>query len=259
MSFDATQFTVFGIPPYAFFAGIGAFFAFLVFNCLLLYFKADIRAGNRAVVLSIPILLLGAKFFGIVASLFRSIVQNKPINYKTFLNSSIVFYGGLIFFVISFLFMIHKLCSEEKKKILNALVVAIPLFHCFGRIGCFTGGCCYGIQTDLNIGIIYTTWVNGHNSTATRIPIQLIEAALNFILFAILLWLVLHKKEKINLLKVYIVSYSGIRFLDEFFRDGFDKSILNGISAAQIISILLIAVIIIITIKERKFRNVQQG
>lgn len=258
MSFDATHFTVFGIPPYAFFAGIGAVFAVFVFNYLLLYFKADIKIGNKAVIFSIPVLLLGAKFFGMIASLIKSIVKNNPVTFKTFLNSGIVFYGGLIFFLISFLLIIHKQCVEEQKKILNAMAVSIPLFHCFGRIGCFTAGCCYGIQTKLDIGLVYTTWVNGKTCTATRIPVQLIESALNLILFVFLFWLALRQKKKVNLLKVYIVAYSCIRFFDEFLRDNFDKNILYGISAAQIISVLLVATVITITIIERKLKNVQQ-
>lgn len=257
MSFNATTFTVFGIPPYVFFAGIGAVFGFFVFNLLLLRLKADMSIGNRAVVLSIPALLLGAKLFGIIANIVKCIVYNKPITLDTFLYSGIVFYGGLVFFLISFWLIVRKISPQDREKIIDSLAVSIPLFHAFGRIGCFTAGCCYGIPTKSIIGITYTTWVQGSPFTETRVPIQLIEAMLNIMLFALLLWIATHKKTKGKLIMLYIILYALVRFINEFFRGDIDKTILFGFSAAQAISIALIIIVSIKLIKERMVKNVQ--
>lgn len=257
MRIDTTVITIWGIPPYIFFVGIGAVLAFFVFNCLLLHLKADMKFGNRAVVLSIPAMFIGAKLFGIIANLVESIAYNVAINFDTFLYSGIVFYGGLIFFLICFLLLMHKNTPQERNKITDSLAVSIPLFHTFGRVGCFFAGCCYGISTESVIGVAYTTWVNGTELTAQRIPIQLIEASLNLLLFALLLWMVLHKKQDGKLLMIYVILYGSIRFIDEFFRGDIDKSILCGFSAAQVISIILIMIVSIKLIRERKNKNVQ--
>ena len=252
MSFNATQFTVFGIPPYVFFAGIGAFVAFFVFNCILQFEKADFKTGNKAVVLSIPFLLMGAKLFGIIANIAESIKNNLPISLDTIIYSGIVFYGGLIFFALSFLFFTRKCEITEKTKIYDALACAIPIFHAFGRVGCFTAGCCYGIETDSLLGIEYTTWVNGVVTTETRIPIQLIETFANLLIFTLLVVIVLRKKNKGKILIIYAGLYSTVRFFDEFFRFSNKAKLFELFSAAQIISLIILIIVVTILLKERK-------
>lgn len=252
MSFDATRFTVFGIPPYVFFAGIGAFVAFFVFNCFLQYEKADFKLGNKAVVWSIPFLMIGAKLFGIIANIAENIRDKIPITLDTFIYSGIVFYGGLIFFALSFLFFTRKCEIAEKEKIYDALACAIPIFHAFGRIGCFTAGCCYGIATDSQLGIKYTTWVNGVVTTETRIPVQLIEALANLLVFILLVVIALKNKNKGRILIIYIGLYSTIRFFDEFFRFSNKAKLFEFFSAAQIISLLILIIVVTILLKERK-------
>ena len=69
----------------------------------------------------------------------------------------------------------------------DILAVIIPIFHFFGRIGCFFAGCCYGKITNSNISVIYTNKIDNTIVTASRIPTQLIEAGLNFVLFLCIL------------------------------------------------------------------------
>lgn len=261
MSFNATQFTVFGIPPYVFFAGLGVLIAFFVFNCLLLHLKANIKQGNRAVVFSIPMLLIGAKLFGVIANIARNIEKKEPITIDTFIYSGIVFYGGLIFFTFFFFLYIRKYSKEDKIKITDSLACAIPVFHAFGRIGCFTAGCCYGISTASWFSIDYTTWVDGAVSSDMRVPIQLIEAAANLMIFVMLLLLILRKKCKGELIFVYIILYSSIRFVDEFFRGDNEENIFGIFSAAQIISIALIfvALLILMIVRSKKCLKKMNG
>lgn len=257
MSFNATTFTVCGIPPYIFFVGIGAVAAFGLYNFLLIRLKADIKKANRAAVFSIPALLFGAKLFGVVANIVECVVYNKPINKDTFLYSGIVFYGGLIFFVFCFCLIIHKYPMELKVKILDSLAPSIPLFHLFGRIGCFTAGCCYGVPSKGAFGVTYTTWVKGITTTCYRIPIQLVESCFNLLLCIFLLCMVIKGCFKGKLVYIYILTYSCIRFVDEFFRGDINKEILHGFSAAQLISVILFVVAFIILFKERKEKYVQ--
>ena len=61
------------------------------------------------------------------------------------------------------------------------------LSHCFtafGRIGCFLGGCCYGVEVDW--GIVYTNSLIPEANGVPRLPVQLIEAGFNLLLFCLL-------------------------------------------------------------------------
>ena len=109
----------------------------------------------------------------------------------------------------------------------------MPLFHAFGRIGCFLAGCCYGkkLSTPIVIGTI----------EFARIPVQIIESMAEFILF-IVLFILSKKNRDIDLLRIYLVIYAVIRFADEFLRGDKIRGIYGGVSTAQWISLIILFV-----------------
>lgn len=110
--------------------------------------------------------------------------------------SGFVFYGGLFGVIFTLLFFTRK-DRDLRNRIFRMAVPAMPLFHAFGRIGCFLTGCCYGKTLKKSLMIC--------GIELTRIPVQLIEALAEFILFAVLIMLD-RRKEKVDLLKVYLLS-----------------------------------------------------
>ena len=58
-----------------------------------------------------------------------------------------VFYGGLIGGAISGLLYL-KVAKQSIPLYTDLMAPLIPLFHSFARVGCFLGGCCYGIECD---------------------------------------------------------------------------------------------------------------
>ena len=61
-----------------------------------------------------------------------------------YLSGGFVFYGGLF----GALAAVWLFCRRRKvpfSQLGADLVPAVPLFHTFGRVGCFLAGCCYGI------------------------------------------------------------------------------------------------------------------
>ncbi len=149
-----------------------------------------------------------------------------------------VFYGGLIGgFIAGFIYM-------KKKKLdiggfTDIIAPAIPLFHCFGRIGCFLGGCCYGIESDF--GFTFHNALIEQANGVNRFPVQLFEAGFNLVFFLVL-WLLLSKNRlKTHLLSVYLIAYPIGRFGFEFLRGDEYRGFLFGLSTSQFISILLIA------------------
>ena len=160
-----------------------------------------------------------------------------------------VFYGGLI---MGLLFgMLY--CKFRKIKLgvfADCFAVAIPLFHAFGRIGCFLSGCCYGIESKL--GFTATEAIVQSCNHINRFPVQLLESFLNIVIFVILL--VLFRKGIITgrLMPLYLIMYPVVRFFDEFLRGDEYRGMLLGLSTSQWISVIICAAAVIILVKNKR-------
>ena len=175
--------------------------------------------------------------------LFLAIIRKIPsfsvlIQYLQYLFGGAVFYGGLIIGILA-----GMAYGKRKQLDLDAYsdigAAAIPLFHGFGRIGCFLGGCCYGVEC--KIGFIYTRSVVEEAHGVRRFPIQLVESFLNFALFFFLWWLLRKSRFKGKLLYLYLCLYALIRFILEFWRGDEARGFLLGMSTSQFIGIFVFA------------------
>lgn len=177
------------------------------------------------------------------------------IYWQIFVNwiEGMVFYGGLIGALVGGI-IYCKVRKINADSFSDCFAPAIPLFHCFGRLGCFFSGCCYGIESDL--GFTATNAIIDSCNNVSRFPVQLFEAGLNLVLFGILI-LFFHKRIFVgNLIYVYLILYSIIRFCDEFLRGDIYRGIWLALSTSQWISIaLLIFSVIMLTIKKHKKKN----
>ena len=172
--------------------------------------------------------------------------------------SGMVFYGGLLC-VLLFMLIYCKKAKYPVRPYFNIMVVSFPLFHCFGRIGCTLSGCCYGIEYHGALAIQYpaaliTEGVNDHLADFPRFPIQLAEAALELILFIVLLILYLKKEDAVSITSIYLICYSLIRFGDEFLRGDVARGIWGPFSTSQWISLAIFigTVIFLIVQKTRQ-------
>jgi len=169
-----------------------------------------------------------------------------------FLRSGGVFYGGLLggFFAVVLLVHRYKLPFW---KTADAFAPGVALGQAFGRQGCFSAGCCWGKPTDLPWGVHFSQ--AGHEYTGVPIytadgldaylhPTQLYESFLMFGVFALLYYL--HRKKKFDgqILILYGIIYSIIRFSIEFIRDdprgdllGFTTA--TGLSTSQGVSLIV--------------------
>lgn len=162
-----------------------------------------------------------------------------------------VFYGGLIGALISLI--IYSKCKKQplKKEFFDVFAVCIPLFHFFGRIGCFLGGCCYGIES--NFGFIANNSLLPEMSGVRRFPIALVESGFNLLLFVFLLCLYRRKLFHKKLIFVYMTLYPIGRFVFEFFRGDEIRGIFFGLSTSQWISIIMFLIAIVhLIIKNKK-------
>jgi len=248
LEYDAVTARIFEISPYTFFAVIGIVFATSSFILLLLKHGYSIPKYTKIFLLSGLGLLIGARFFGVLTGLYVALASNTPVTIYTFLNTGIVFYGGLIGFLVSFLLICKKWNKKIEYRIVDIAVVCIPLFHFWGRLGCFFGGCCFGIETQSAFSILYTTAINGYINTASRIPVQLIEAILNLVIFAGLFKLLSMAKLKGQLMKIYLAIYAIMRIVLEFFRGDLARGVWYGVSFSQAVSAVILMVSLVSTL-----------
>ncbi len=196
-------------------------------------------------------LALGAKLFGIISKSIYNKVEtgNWDMNDSIF-NSGIVYWGGLIGFLVA-IYLTCRLRKKDFSDIANSLAVVIPLFHGFGRLGCYFAGCCYGRRYDGLFSLPYRLGLDGE--WEERLPVQLIEAGFEFALFVILFRLYLQRRQnkELHFINFYLVLYSIFRFLIEFFRGDNVRGVIVWLSFSQIISMIVLITIIIIIIRKR--------
>lgn len=149
-----------------------------------------------------------------------------------------VFYGGLLGGMAAG--FLYARCGKKKLDLAaytDMIAPAVPLFHMFGRIGCFLGGCCYGVESDF--GIVFEHSLVEAANGVRRFPIQLVEAGFNLLLFVVLAWLLKKGLCKGKLFLLYLLAYSAGRFVLEFWRGDAYRGFLFGVSTSQWISVLL--------------------
>lgn len=192
--------------------------------------------------------LLGSKLLFLAVSL-KTIIENH-IPFEAVLKGGFVFYGGLIGGILGLIIYVKQF-KMSLPDFLDVYSVCLPLGHTFGRIGCFFGGCCYGIEHKSPISVIYTESAGNTPLHTPLLPIQLIESAVLFIFFFIMLSLFL-KNRRGYLPIFYLIMYSIARFILEFFRGDKERGSLLGISTSQIISIVIVFLLTVYFVNQRK-------
>lgn len=237
---------------------VGFLICYFLLNKLLLE-RHIFRKYNGAYLLSSIGMLLGAKLFGFISKLLYTYNLEKILRFEYSLKKSgIVYLGGLL----GYLVMLKILCffkGRNWNEISSITAVIVPLFHFFGRIGCFFGGCCYGVESDSRIAIPYHIVLKDEPWT-NRIPVQLMEAFFELILFVIFyFWyqkkLNKQKEEDNQMLDFYLLLYSIWRFIIEFWRGDVERGKFGWISFSQIVSIFIfVFALISVCIKRRKLK-----
>lgn len=163
-----------------------------------------------------------------------------------FLRSGGVFYGGLIGAILSGYFLMRRY-QLPWWKTADACAPGIAIGNFFGRQGCFAAGCCWGKPTTLPWGVKFTEL--GHEITGVPLdvrlhPTQLYESFAMLLVFFFLFWLHKHRRFDGQVILLYALLYSVIRFAIEFLRDDprgdlFGLTTLTGLSTSQLISLIV--------------------
>ena len=234
------------IPSYSLLAFIGLMFAIVI--CVVREKKYGYNDRILLIIMCFTLIgmALGSKLLFFITQM-PYVLEDFSIKklLDTFITSGFVFYGGLLG-AYAFAYLGARVVKVEPKQMLSYLTPSFVIFHAFGRIGCFLGGCCYGIPWEYGIAM-------AESPDIKRFPIQLFEAGIELLIFFMLLRI--EKKGTYNLAVIYLLTYSIIRFLDEFLRDDGIRGIwLLGLSTSQYISLIIFVSVIVYLIihKERK-------
>jgi len=238
-------FTIFDtfISSYAVTAAIGVFAAGI--TAMVRYKKLTGSNYPMLIVLlfsTIGILLGGSILYGITRIeywhyIFEAEDLWTAIRLIGVIFGGLVFYGGLLggMLVAGIIIKINKYPGEL---ITDVAAPSAALFHAFGRIGCFLGGCCYGIESDF--GFVFTHSLNESANGVRRLPVQLFESGYEFILFFVLSYLLKKEKLKGRLFSLYLLLYAVFRFVIEYFRGDIYRGFIFGLSTSQFISIFIV-------------------
>ncbi len=131
-------------------------------------------------------------------------------NPSFWMGGGMVFYGGLgggMAFAAAYSLGLRRFPPER----LFCLLPGLAFGHAIGRVGCWLAGCCYGRPTSWPLGVV----LDG----VSRHPVQLYEAAALSGL-GVFLWHKIRRKDWPGqwIWPTYLLSYSVMRFLLEFFR-----------------------------------------
>lgn len=182
--------------------------------------------------------IAGSRIFFVIIN--AGFYLKNPVAIFKIWEGGLVFYGGVLLALPTAIWYVKK----NRLGIWSTADVFAPsaaIGHAFGRIGCFSAGCCYGKPAP---GIPWAVTFSDPESLAQigmpLHPTQLYESAGEFINFLILITLRKHQSFKGQLFWTYLLLYSVLRFIVEFFRGDEARGFLLGsISISQGISVLM--------------------
>lgn len=188
--------------------------------------------------------IMGAKVWDMITKYLEN--EDIVISLESYIDSGLSFYGGVILGAC-FVFVASLILQIDFNLYAKNLIFLVPLLHGIWKIGCFMGGCCYGVPYGGFGSVIYPEGVRAP-AGIELFPIQLIESSISFVMSAFFYLRGRKKQWKYPVLE-YIGYYSGIRFCVEFFRwHGTNRTL----SIAQMTSLVcLVAVVLCYYLKEK--------
>jgi phosphatidylglycerol:prolipoprotein diacylglycerol transferase len=244
------------IHTYGFFVALGFFFGILLAKSQAQ--KAGIDP-DKIMDLSFFVLLaaiIGARLFYVLT--VPEVFIADPVEILRIWNGGLVFYGGFIAAFIAALIYIKK-NNLLLWKTADILAPSVVLGQFFGRLGCFSAGCCYGKVCHLPWAVTFTDPKSLAPLHTSVHPTQLYSSVCDLMIFAALIFLRKRKKYHGYLFWMYVMLYGITRFVIEMFRGDFRGDDLLGVlSISQAIggTLAVIAVVMLLKLSKKSKRSV---
>ena len=240
------------IQWYSFFIFLGIFFAGLVVMSEARRFRVNEDFLINLIFYLIPISLIGARLYYVAFNF--EYYSNNLIEIVQVWRGGLAIHGGILF---GFLWITHY-CKRYKVQVirmLDIIVVGLLLGQAIGRWGNFFNQEAYGsVTTETQLQsylipefIIEGMFING----AYHHPTFLYESILLLLGFLIIFFIRrLEMFKKGYALGFYLIWYGIVRFLIEILRT--DSLMFGELKAAQIVSILMVIIGLLIIFKRKK-------
>lgn len=254
LSFEVSKvaFTIFGISIYKYAVCIVLGIVLALILCKLAKQKFDVKYNDVLVctVLGIIFGTIGARLYYIIFNLdYYSQNVSEIFNFR---NGGLAIYGGLIIGAIA----IYIYCKVKKLNVLNFFDYVIPyvaIAQCVGRIGNFFNVEAYGVQTTSIVRMGIKT-IEGYMEVH---PVFFYECIATLLIFVILKILQNHRKFEGQIITLYCLLYSGIRFFLEGIRA--DSLMMFNFRASQIVSLIVFVIsLVVLIINVKKLKNVSK-
>ncbi len=246
---------ILGISWWSIWIVVGVILCLLAFDKMCAIRKMSGKANKFYYLVGIASIVVGFLSASLVQSIYNYI-ETKVWNWGgvTFMGGM---YGGVICFVLISLIFAKGEVRAQFGQVCEIGLTCIPIAHAFGRIGCFSVGCCYGAEVAEGdaLGFLGVLFKSGAGAGEIRYPTQLFEAIFLFILAFVMLVMVV-KDKKVNTV-IYFAGYGIFRFLLEFLRDDARGSIgVQSLSPSQVLSIVsvVIALVMLALIFIKKYK-----
>jgi phosphatidylglycerol---prolipoprotein diacylglyceryl transferase len=113
----------------------------------------------------------------------------------------------------------------------DRFAMILPFSIGTGRIGCYLTGCCAGVPWNSAFATVDAAGV-------ARVPAQLIEVIVQWLIGATLVWLWRKQRMQGRLFSLYLITYGSFRLVSEFWRE--TAKVFLGFSAYQWMAIMLV-------------------
>lgn len=232
-SFQALGLT---IPMYGVMSALGMLAAFVLLGLTRKHTRFSEDQALSAALWAIIMGFLGAKVLYWIVEIDQIIADPSYLLHT--LREGFVFYGALIGGLGGV-----AIYSLRKKlpffSLTDYFIPGLVIGQAFGRIGCFFAGCCYGMECETPISVVFPAG-GAVPAGIPLLPTQLMESAFLFLLCAFLVWRLTKKKPFGTVSGWYMVLYGVWRFVIEFFRSD-ERGAVGALSTSQFISLFVFA------------------
>ena len=148
-----------------------------------------------------------------------------------------------------------KWVMDIRVKTGDTFAVPVAIAVAIGRVACYQAGCCYGVATSLPWGVVFPTAIQ--SPELARHPTQLYEALFHLTAAVLLFWLGRWGVFKGQLIKLYILSYLGYRFLTELIRP--EPEVWLNLTGYQWAALVLFPLFVWLWIRDSRQQKMAEG
>ncbi|ABF41870.1 prolipoprotein diacylglyceryl transferase [Candidatus Koribacter versatilis Ellin345] len=235
----------FSLPTYGFLVSLGVVLAILLIQKLAKQQGMDPDKVWNLAIIFVFAGIVGAKLLMFITEWDRFKNPQELFSLST-LQAGGVFSGGVVLAVICGAWYM-RVNHMPGLRTADVFAPGLALGHAFGRLGCFSAGCCFGKETTLPWGVVFKNPL-AHDLSGTPLnvhihPTQLYEMIVELLNFAFLMWLLKRKRFEGQVVGAYMFIYGVARFFLEFVRGDEGRGVLFGTWLTQTQGIAIAMVI----------------